>query len=265
MFSVSAIPALKDNYIWALRRDDRHEAVVVDPGDAQPVLHWLDTQGLTLGAILVTHHHWDHTQGIHGLRQRWPVPVYGPAHERQPITALSHPLEEGQRVRVDCLQADFEVIAIPGHTLGHIALHGEGALFCGDTLFSAGCGRLFEGTAEMMHRSLQRLACLPEHTRVYCGHEYTEANLVFALTVEPGNADAHTHLAEVRRVRAHAQPSLPSTIGREHRINPFLRCALPAVAQAASRHAGRTLSGDIEVFAALRAWKDQFNLASAAV
>jgi hydroxyacylglutathione hydrolase len=265
MFSVSAIPALKDNYIWALRRDDHHAAVVVDPGEAEPVFRWLDAQGLTLGAILVTHHHWDHTHGIHGLRQRWPVPVYGPARERQPITALSRPLHDGERMCVDCLQTEFDVISIPGHTLGHIALHGAGALFCGDTLFSAGCGRLFEGRPEMMHASLQRLAQLPDDTQVYCGHEYTEANLAFALTVEPDNRDAREHLATVRTLRAQDQPSLPSTVGRERRINPFLRCGVPAVAQAAQRHSGRAPQDEVEVFAALRAWKDHFNPASAAV
>ncbi len=262
MFSVSAIPALKDNYIWALRRDDHHAAVVVDPGEAEPVLRWLDAQGLTLGAILVTHHHWDHTHGIHGLRQRWLVPVYGPAHESQPIAGLSQPVHDGERMHLDCLQADFEVIAIPGHTLGHIALHGGGALFCGDTLFSAGCGRLFEGSPDMMHASLQRLAQLPDDTRIYCGHEYTEANLAFALTLEPDNRDAREHMASVREMRAQGQPSLPSTLGRERRINPFLRCSVPAVAQAAQRQSGCDPQDEVEVFAALRAWKDRFNPAS---
>lgn len=263
MLSVSAIPALKDNYIWALRRDDRPQAVVVDPGEAEPVLRWLAAQGLTLGAILVTHHHWDHTHGIGELRRHWPAPVHGPARESQPIEALSHPLNDGDRCRVDCLDSEFEVIAIPGHTLGHIALYGEDCLFCGDTLFSAGCGRLFEGTPEQMHGSLQRLAQLPAATRIYCGHEYTEANLAFALTVEPENAEARDHLEHTRELRARNLPSLPSTVGLERRVNPFLRSATPTVVQAACRQSGRTLSSPIDVFAALRAWKDRFNPAAA--
>ncbi|MGH8453671.1 MAG: hydroxyacylglutathione hydrolase [Nevskiales bacterium] len=265
MLSVSAIPALKDNYIWALRRDDHPEAVVVDPGEVEPVQRWLEARGLTLGAILVTHHHWDHTHGIGGLRARWPVPVHGPARESQPIEALSHPLHPGDSLRVDCLDAEFKVIDIPGHTLGHIALHGENVLFSGDTLFSAGCGRLFEGTAEQMHDSLQRLAVLPTDTRVYCGHEYTEANLAFALTVEPDNTDAREHLARTRETRRAGKSSLPSTIGLERKINPFLRCDLPKIAQAVSAQCKQPLGTPVEVFAALRRWKDQFNPASAAI
>lgn len=262
MLSVSAIAALKDNYIWALRRNDRHQAVVVDPGETEPVMRWLAAHGLELGGILVTHHHWDHTNGIDGLRERWPVDVYGPAHEQHPITALSHPLNDGEEFQVDCLDARFTVMDIPGHTLGHIALHGlldgKGAVFCGDTLFSAGCGRLFEGTAAQMHASLNRLAALPSNTQIYCGHEYTEPNLAFALAVEPNNQAARAHLEQVREVRRAEQPSLPSSIERERQINPFLRCAAPAVKNAASRHAGRALDNEVEVFAALRAWKDNF-------
>jgi hydroxyacylglutathione hydrolase len=258
MLSVSAIAALNDNYIWALRRDDRPEAVVVDPGQAEPVMRWLAAQGLTLGAILVTHHHWDHTNGIRALRQRWPVDVFGPAHESQPIEALSHPLSDGTQVHVASLDASFDVISIPGHTLGHIALLTDDLLFCGDTLFSAGCGRLFEGTAAQMHGSLQRLAGLQPDTQVFCGHEYTEANLAFSLTVEPDNEDTHKHLSMTRQARQAGKPSLPSTIGLERRINPFLRCAEPAVARAASAHCGRELADEVEVFATLRDWKDHF-------
>lgn len=265
MLSVSAIPALKDNYIWALRRDGHREAVVVDPGEAEPVLRWLDAQNAVLGAILVTHHHWDHTHGIHELRQRWPVAVYGPAGEQHPIEALSHPLRNGEHVSLDCLDADFDVIDIPGHTLGHIALHGEGFLFCGDTLFSAGCGRLFEGSPEQMHHSLMRLAQLPADTQVCCGHEYSEANLVFALTVEPDNADARQHLTRVRELRRTEKPSLPSMLGLERSINPFLRCSEPAVVRAVSAQCGQALHSAVDVFAALRRWKDQFNPASVAI
>lgn len=258
MLSVSAIAALNDNYIWALRRDDRPEAVVVDPGQAEPVMRWLAAQGLTLGAILVTHHHWDHTNGIRALRQRWPVDVYGPANESQPIEALSHPLSDGTQAHVSSLDARFDAMSIPGHTLGHIALSTGNLLFCGDTLFSAGCGRLFEGTAAQMHDSLQRLAGLAPDTRVYCGHEYTEANLAFALSVEPDNDDVQKHLSQTRQARQSGKPSLPSTIELERKINPFLRCAEPGVAHAAAAHCGRELADEVEVFAALREWKDHF-------
>jgi hydroxyacylglutathione hydrolase len=263
MLSVSAIAALNDNYIWALRRGDGPEAVVVDPGQAEPVMRWLQAQGLTLGAILVTHHHWDHTNGIRELRQRWPVDVYGPANESQPIEALSHPLRDGTHFHVNLLDADFVAMDIPGHTLGHIALRTDHLLFCGDTLFSAGCGRLFEGTASQMHDSLQRLAALAPDTRVYCGHEYTEANLAFSLAVEPGNETARQHLDTTRQARQAGKPSLPSTIGLERKINPFLRCGVATVAAAASAHCGRDLSDEVAVFAELRKWKDHFKPAVA--
>lgn len=265
MLSVSAIPALKDNYIWALRRDDRPEAAVVDPGEAEPVLRWLKAQGLTLGAILVTHHHWDHTHGIGELRARWPVPVHGPARERQPIEALSHPHDDGARLELECLDAGFEAMTIPGHTIGATAYYGHGLLFSGDTLFQAGCGRLFEGSAAQMHASLQRLARLPDETQLCCGHEYSEANLLFTLTVEPDNVRARQRLQQVRELRSRGEPSVPSRLGLERDINPFLRCDLPAVRAAAERHCGEVLQTAVEVFAALRRWKDQFNPASVVV
>ncbi len=221
-------------------------------------MRWIEARGLTLGAILVTHHHWDHTNGIGELRQRWPVDVYGPAHENQPIEALSFPLSDGDQIRVEAVDANFDVIGIPGHTLGHIALHTDDLLFCGDTLFSAGCGRLFEGTAAQMHHSLQRLARLAPETQVFCGHEYTEANLAFALAVEPDNEAARTQLALTREVRNAGKPSLPSTIGLERKINPFLRCANASVASAANTHSRKQLANEVEVFAALRSWKDHF-------
>lgn len=230
----------------------------MDPGETEPVVRWLAAHGLALGAVVVTHHHWDHTNGIGGLRARWPVRVYGPAHESHPIEALSDPLEDGDEARIDCLDATFRAIHIPGHTLGHTAFHGEDLLFPGDTLFSAGCGRLFEGTPRQMHDSLTRLAALPDTTQIFCGHEYTEANLAFALTVEPDNREAEEQRDHARTLRSAGEPTLPSTIGREHAINPFLRCEEPTVARAASDHAGKTLGTPVEVFAALRAWKDNF-------
>lgn len=254
--NVEPISAFADNYIWML--GDGLRAVVVDPGDATPVLKILRERGLSLEAILITHWHPDHSGGIAALCAQRKVPVYGPAAEAGKIKGLSHPLREGSRVRLDGLNVALETLEIPGHTLGHIALHAAGLLFCGDTLFSAGCGRLFEGTAAQMHASLSRLAALPDSTAVYCGHEYTLANLAFAAAVEPDNAEIAVAIEQVKRLRADNQATLPSTIGHEKRINPFLRCAEASVRTAAERHTGTVLANDVEVFAALRRWKDGF-------
>jgi hydroxyacylglutathione hydrolase len=263
--AITPIPAFTDNYFWLLERDGR--AAVVDPGDAAPVMQALERRGLTLEAILVTHHHADHVGGLAALTARHDVPVHGPAAEAAAIGGLTHLLREGDRVRLDALALDFEVWEVPGHTLGHVAYvandprqkhSGAGFVLCGDTLFSAGCGRLFEGTPEQMHRSLSRLAALPDATRVYCTHEYTLANLAFAAAVEPQSAAVREETARVRALRAAGAPSLPSTLGRERRINPFLRAADPAVADAARRHSGQDLATPLAAFAALRRWKDGF-------
>lgn len=253
---ISPIPAFTDNYFWLLERGGN--AVVVDPGDAGPVREALERRGLALVAILVTHHHADHVGGLAALKARYPVPVYGPAAEAGAIRELTHELREGDRVRLDALGLELEAWELPGHTLGHIAYVAEGFVLCGDTLFSAGCGRLFEGTPGQMHHSLSRLAALPEGTRVYCTHEYTLANLAFATAVEPGSAALRAEVARVRALRAAGAPSLPSTIGHERRLNPFLRAADPAVAAAARRQSGEALATPPEVFAALRRWKDGF-------
>lgn len=253
---IGPIPAFLDNYLWLLERGGN--AAIVDPGDAAAVQRVLDRRGLALSAILVTHHHMDHIGGVETLKARHGVPVYGPAAEAPRIPGLTHPLGEGDRVRLDSLDAEFEVWEVPGHTVGHIAYVGEGCVLCGDTLFSAGCGRLFEGTPQQMHRSLARLASLPEATRVYCTHEYTLSNLAFAAAVEPDSAVIRQEIARVRDLRERQVPSLPSTIGHERRVNPFLRAADPAVAVAARQQAGCELAGEIEVFAALRRWKDGF-------
>jgi hydroxyacylglutathione hydrolase len=254
---VHALPAFTDNYVWLIhgRRDPRRVAVV-DPGDAAPVLAALDADGLELDSILVTHHHGDHVGGVQALLERFPVAVYGPASERIPGRTAA--LKDGDSVELPGLGLVFEVLDVPGHTAGHIAFHGHGAVFCGDTLFSAGCGRLFEGTPEQMLGSLDRLQSLPADTLLYCAHEYTASNLRFALAVEPANADLVAHADLVAQQRAHGQPTVPTTLGLERRINPFLRTRLPAVRAAAERRAGRPLAADSDVFATVRQWKNEF-------
>ncbi len=253
-----ALPAFTDNYLWLLHDD--HHAVVVDPGQAEPVLQALQKQGLQLQAILVTHHHADHVGGVNALRQVTGAAVYGPA--REAIPAPFTPLAQGHRVNV--LGLGFEVLDVPGHTAGHIAyfcpqMDGAPLLFCGDTLFSGGCGRLFEGTPAQMLDSLDRLAALPGDTRVCCTHEYTLSNLKFARAVEPGNAALLQYLSRCETLRAQGHPTLPSRIDLERNINPFLRTRESAVASAAAGFAPTTDTRDaVAVLAALRAWKNDF-------
>ena len=257
MTTIIPIPAFRDNYIWALRNGAN--AAVVDPGDAAPVLAWLDANGVQLSAIIATHHHADHVGGVVALRAKYDVPVYGPA--REPIPQRTHALSEGDRIEVPGVGVAFTLLDIPGHTAGHIAYHTTGAdplLFCGDTLFAGGCGRIFEGTPDQMWSSLAKLAALPPATRVYCGHEYTLANLAFAQAVEPGNDAVRARIARERVKRDRNAPTLPSTIGDEHATNPFLRAALPGVMAAAGKHAQRTMASVVDSFATLRQWKNDF-------
>jgi hydroxyacylglutathione hydrolase len=257
MLHVSPVRAFSDNYIWLIRAPaDPGAAVVVDPGDDRPVEDALQQQGLRLGAILVTHHHADHVGGVGALVARHGAPVFGPAREKLPCAAQA--LDDGGTVALEHLGLRFNVMSVPGHTLGHIAYAGHGALFCGDTLFSAGCGRLFEGTPAQMLASLDRLSALPDETQVYCAHEYTLSNLRFAAAVEPGNPQVGAALAAVRQSRERDEITLPSTLGRERHINPFLRCREPAVRAAAEQHAGHALPGTVDVFATVRRWKDGF-------
>ena len=253
MFDVIPIPAFQDNYIWLLRKGAT--AVVVDPGDARPVLAVLEREGLSLSSLLITHHHADHQGGVADLLDHHPAEVFGPAMES--IAGISNPLRGEDTVRLDSLGVDFRVLAVPGHTLGHLAYYGAGCLFCGDTLFAGGCGRLFEGSAAQMVDSLSRLAALPDDTAVYCAHEYTQANLRFALVVEPGNLRLQGRAAEVAAARAKGEATVPSTIGLEKATNPFLRCREPEVV-ASVRSKAPAARDELTVFAALREWKNGF-------
>lgn len=260
MLTIDPIPAFDDNYIWCLRRDT--SAWVVDPGDAAPVLAFLTAHGLRLAGILITHHHGDHTGGLQHLRDAWPeATVVGPINPG--IAGIDQRLAEDDAVTV--LGCRFTVIAVPGHTLDHIAYFCADAdveggprplLFCGDTLFAAGCGRLFEGSAGQMFDSLGKLAALPAATAVYCAHEYTLSNLRFASAVEPANPDVAQRLQETAALRARGEASVPSTLALEQATNPFLRCREPAVQTAAREHA--EAADPVAVFAVLRAWKDRF-------
>jgi hydroxyacylglutathione hydrolase len=256
MLQVTPIPAFDDNYIWVLRSQDASRAVVVDPGDEAPVLDWLQHNSVTLSAILITHHHYDHVGGIAELKETFPgLPVFGPA--RESIRGITAPLREGDRPAIPGLQADFQVLEVPGHTAGHIAYYGEGALFCGDTLFAAGCGRVFDGTFEQLADSLQRIAQLPEQTQIYCAHEYTLDNLGFARWVEPDSQRVMQRLEHEQQKRLSRAPTLPSSLALELETNPFLRTTVPSVLAAAEKVSGRSLSEHREVFKVIRQWKDR--------
>lgn len=257
MIRIDALPAFNDNYLWLLQDAASRRCAVVDPGDAAPVLAWLaEHPDWQLVDILVTHHHFDHVGGIETLKAATGARVLGPADEKIPGRDLG--LSDDDSIEV--LGLTFRVMAVPGHTLGHIAYHqtDQRLLFCGDTLFAGGCGRLFEGTPQQMHRSLARLAALPGETLVYCTHEYTLSNLRFAQAVEPNNPHVVARLAEVSRWREAGRISLPSSIELERASNPFLRTAEPEVIRSAERRDDRRHDEPSAVFASLRAWKDQF-------
>ena len=251
--SLQPLPAFTDNYIWTLSAAGG-DAVIVDPGEAAPVFAAADA-GLRPAMVLLTHHHADHIGGCAALLQRWPeLAVFAPEDERidLPCTRVS----DGGRVASG--QWRFDVLAVPGHTRSHVAFHGHGVVFCGDTLFSLGCGRMFEGTPAQMLDSLSKLAALPGATRVCCTHEYTLSNLKFATAVEPGNSQLSHYRQQCEARRSRGEPTLPSTVALEQGINPFLRTSQPAVAQAAHAFNAADPADPVAVFAALRQWKNEF-------
>jgi len=254
MLQISPIPAFQDNYIWLATLAGSQAALVVDPGDAVPVLEALEKHQLTLAAILITHHHFDHVSGLPTLTQRFDVPVYGPKTES--VTHVTHPVGEGETVVIPSLNARFNVLDLFGHTRGHIGYLNDNALFCGDTLFAAGCGRLFDGTASQLYHSLQKISALPDNTQIYCTHEYTQSNLAFAQMVEPDNHAIQARIHTVNAQRADGLPSLPSRLDWEHATNPFLRCDELAVQQSVQTQAQQPLTTPQHVFTELRRWKD---------
>jgi hydroxyacylglutathione hydrolase len=248
--------AFGDNYIWMIIDEITSKAFVVDPGDANPVIKALEHLSYTLGGILITHHHWDHSSGIDALLEyAGPVPVIG--SHRSSISTIDHPVKEGSEVTLSNIE--FQVMEIPGHTLDHIAFYIDSVLiFCGDTLFSAGCGKIFEGTPEMMYDSLNKILQLNEKTQLYCGHEYTLANLNFAQVVEPDNHHINDRIKLANRALQTEGCTLPSSLQQEKLFNPFLRCAIPNVIRATENYSNKRLNNPVDIFHCLRNWKNQF-------
>lgn len=257
MIEILPIPAFQDNYIWLCINKSRREAIVVDPGDAKPVLTFLAQHQLSLVAIFITHKHADHVGGVSELVSIFPRAfIY--ASEIENIIHMTHSVRENSEVWIPKWPLTFSVMDIPGHTLGHVAYFTDDILFCGDTLFGAGCGRVFEGTAKQMLRSLKKISALPNTIHVYCGHEYTMSNLKFAHHVEPHNLAIQKRIQETQRLRDRSKPSIPSTMQLEKNTNPFLRCTEKEIIQSVEIHANKKLLNEVDVFAELRAWKNNF-------
>jgi len=254
-FNITPLPFGHDNYIWLI--DNGRHAVLVDPGEAAPALAALEKNRFEPAAILLTHHHGDHTGGVREIVAHYPgIPVYGPAKDN--IASVDHPVENGDKVFVEALELDLQVIGVAAHTRGHVAYLGHGMLFCGDALFSAGCGRIFEGTPSDLELALGRLARLNDETKVYCAHEYTLANLAFARAVEPENAVRDRYAAHCEALRRQGAPTLPSTIAIERAINPFLRIDVENIIDSVRTHCGTRPANMLTCLAALRTWKDVF-------
>lgn len=252
---VSPLRAFSDNYIWCIHNEE--QVVVVDPGDADPVLDFLTERDLKLAAILVTHHHHDHTGGVTKLASLRPdIPVIGPQGGH--IRGITQSVQEGAKTVIEALDLEFTVIEVPGHTLDHIAFYGHNILLCGDTLFNGGCGRLFEGTAEQMLNSLDKLKHLPGDTTVYCAHEYTTANLEFAAAVEPENSAIKEYQSVVKTLREDDEPTVPCALSLQFDINPFMRTQEDIIARRAAHKSDEPLTDEVSVFAAIRQWKDNF-------
>lgn len=250
---INAIPILNDNYVWVISIHE--DALIVDPGEADPVNDFLLKKKLQLKGILITHHHWDHTNGIDKIKIQFDVPVFGPAKKMKNVTI---PLDDKNDVKINHFPLQFQIIHIPGHTLDHIAYYVDHMLFCGDTLFAAGCGRAFEGTYHELYQSLKKIVALPDETNIYCAHEYTLKNLSFAEMVEPNNPHIVKRIEYVSEVRKQNLPSLPSSLKEEKLTNPFLRCDSLEIVRNVEQYAGKKLNNSVEVFTWLRKWKDEF-------
>jgi hydroxyacylglutathione hydrolase len=256
MFTVHMIPILEDNYVWLLQASHSQSVIVIDPGDEKPILAYIKAHNLIPVALLITHHDYDHVEGIKPFLNYYDVPVYGPANEL--IPAMTHPLSATENISVHADFPPVRVLDVPGHSRGHIAYLISDCLFCGDTLFAAGCGRLRGGTHAQLLSSLQQISQLPPITQIYCSHEYTEANLVFAQAVEPNNLDIRTRRKEAAALRRANKPTLPSNLALELKTNPFLRCDKSTVVDGVEQHISQRLSDELAVFTALRLWKDAF-------
>ncbi|MFV1975956.1 MAG: hydroxyacylglutathione hydrolase [Candidatus Scalindua sp.] len=253
---INPLPSLQDNYIWLLIDAVNSTAIIIDPGTAIGCEKFFEQHNIRPVAMLITHRHWDHVDGIEQLKQKFDIPVFGPATEF--IPCLTTPLNSNDSVNIPELNLDFQIIDIGGHTAGHIGYLLDDKLFCGDTLFSAGCGRLFDGTAEQLHESLQRIKQLPEKTVIYCAHEYTLDNLRFAQAVDPDNQAIQSRIEEVKALRASNLPSLPFTLKDELRYNPFLRTEKESIMQAVAEYSGVQINNSEDCFRYLRLWKDGF-------